>query len=208
MGKYMRKCKGVGEVAVMEIGQVGGVRTRARTLAMAAKRRKVRSGELEFSPSLVQLRRRRRVVNTPQNPVSPATSRNSSPSSDNIPASCCSSNGSTEVASERLKFADLEEIERSAFNFTCGGGERRDATPSTSELGEEESGELESTAGPSEACSRRRETAERTPSEAELEEFFSTAEKDLQKKFTEKYNYDIAKDVPLQGRYEWVRVKP
>lgn len=80
------------------------------------------------------------------------------------------------------------------------------------------------------------------PSEAELDEFFAAAEKDLHKHFAEKYNslslspsffthlyllfskffseksiiihesaccnrynFDFAKEEPLEGRYEWVR---
>ncbi|KAK4742315.1 hypothetical protein SAY87_000316 [Trapa incisa] len=46
------------------------------------------------------------------------------------------------------------------------------------------------------------------PPQEEIEEFFSVAEKYEQKRFTEKYNYDIARDVPLQGRYQWVSLKP
>ena len=69
------------------------------------------------------------------------------------------------------------------------------------------------------------------PSEAELDVFFAAAEKDLHKHFAEKYknslslpspffskfcithesaccnryNFDFAKEEPLEGRYEWVR---
>ncbi|KAL8156247.1 hypothetical protein AgCh_001373 [Apium graveolens] len=46
------------------------------------------------------------------------------------------------------------------------------------------------------------------PSTEEIEEFFSAAEKHEQKRFEEKYNYDIVKDVPLEGRYQWVCLKP
>lgn len=49
-----------------------------------------------------------------------------------------------------------------------------------------ESGELESTARPRESNPRRRSAAEKMPSEAELEEFFAAAEKNLQKKFIDK----------------------
>lgn len=49
-----------------------------------------------------------------------------------------------------------------------------------------ESGVLESTAKPHEVSSRRCPEAEKLPSEAELEEFFAAAEKDLQKKFIDK----------------------
>ncbi|KAK9678566.1 hypothetical protein RND81_11G219700 [Saponaria officinalis] len=46
------------------------------------------------------------------------------------------------------------------------------------------------------------------PSESEIEDFFSSAEKDLQKRFSDKYNFDVVKDVPLEGRYEWAEIKP
>ncbi|XP_047983130.1 cyclin-dependent kinase inhibitor 7-like isoform X2 [Salvia hispanica] len=46
------------------------------------------------------------------------------------------------------------------------------------------------------------------PSAAELERFFAAAEKYEQKRFAQKYNYDIVKDVPLEGRYHWVRLLP
>lgn len=212
MGKYIRKRKGLGEVSVMEVAQVG-VRTRARAMAAensgGEKRRKVSSvGELRFSSSLVQLRSRSQVSVTPENSVSPADSsdRCVSASSDHVMASCCSSNGSMEK--ESLKFADLEgesaEIETSRYKLDRR--ERRETTP-PNEF-QAESGELESTAKPSEASSRRISMVEKMPPEAELEEFFAAAEKSIRKQFTEKYNYDIVKDLPLEGRYEWVKLKP
>ncbi|XP_043710893.1 cyclin-dependent kinase inhibitor 1-like [Telopea speciosissima] len=232
MGKYMRKCKGIGET-LMEVAQVG-VTTRARTLAMAAaaaeaatatstggtKRRKVSSGELRFSSSCVQLQSRRLPVISQENPVSPANSDNSdqvitedrcsSPNSDHFQASRCSSNGSTEFVNENLGSVDLEgesecfHIENLTTYSDCR--QRRETTPS-SEL-RPESGDLESTARPAEANSRCRSTAEKMPTEAEIDEFLTAAEKKEQKRFTVKYNFDILKDIPLEGRYEWVRVKP
>ncbi|XP_073313310.1 cyclin-dependent kinase inhibitor 7-like [Primulina huaijiensis] len=50
--------------------------------------------------------------------------------------------------------------------------------------------------------------AEKMPSADEIEEFFAAAEKCDQKRFAEKYNYDFLKDVPLEGRYQWVRLRP
>ncbi|GMJ12774.1 hypothetical protein HRI_004946600 [Hibiscus trionum] len=47
-----------------------------------------------------------------------------------------------------------------------------------------------------------------TPSQAEIDEFFSVTEKYEQKRFIEKYNYDTVKDMPVDGRYQWVRLKP
>ncbi|CAK9167136.1 unnamed protein product [Ilex paraguariensis] len=228
----MKKCTGIGEESVMNVGQIGVRLTRARaalavasavTSSRTSKRRKVSSGKLELSSLLAKLRRRRRVLVTPQNSTSPPTSGNSRrqmtssnvlrqrTSSDHALASYCSSNGSSELANGIVKFVDLEEeesaeVETSTFDIHCRERERREMTPA-SEL-RAESGELEPTGRPSEASSRRRSTAlEKMPSEAELEEFFAATEKNVQKCFAEKYNYDIVKDVPLEGRYEWIQLK-
>ncbi|KAL3730550.1 hypothetical protein ACJRO7_027550 [Eucalyptus globulus] len=56
--------------------------------------------------------------------------------------------------------------------------------------------------------SERRPSAAETPSRAELESFFSAAEECERQRFAEKYNYDVAMDAPLEGRYEWIRLKP
>ncbi|KAF9589420.1 hypothetical protein IFM89_023696, partial [Coptis chinensis] len=82
----------------------------------------------------------------------------------------------------------------------------REKTPSSSLR--QESDEQESMERPT-SVSRHRSMGEmKTPSEAEIDEFFSTAEKDEQRRFTDKFNFDIMKDLPLKGRYEWVRLKP
>ncbi|KAE9449757.1 hypothetical protein C3L33_18343, partial [Rhododendron williamsianum] len=190
MGKYMRKCGGIAEVAAVEMAHVG-VRTRARALAMAisaaANRRKIGGGVSKHSPSLVQLRSRRRPIAKPLN-SGPQTSsddhRSSGPRSDHVTTSCCSSDASSEIVTGRFKIVDPEM--------------------------EAESGELESTATLSEANSRSEATAktwtEKIPSEAEIEEFFAAAESEVEKRFREKYNFDLVNFVPLEGRYEWVRV--
>ncbi|XP_050291696.1 cyclin-dependent kinase inhibitor 7-like [Quercus robur] len=206
----VRKCRGIAEIAVMEVAQVGVRTTRAReglassaaaaaaaATTTAAKRRKLNAGDLN-SPS----------SSSPYVPlvITPAENdeRCSSPSSVHAAMSCCSSNGSSSLAEEveNFKFVDLQddnsEVETSTYSCYR---ERRETTPSS---------ELESTARPTPASTRRRSTVEKSimPTESELEEFFSAAEKDLQKRFKEKYNYDIVKDAPLEGRYEWIRLKP
>lgn len=119
----------------MEVAKVG-VRTRARaaldtTSSGTAKRRKVNAGELVklSSPYNVQLPSRRRVVNTAsdKNLVLPTTSSaesniigrrrttleeecSSSSSSDHCQVSCCSSNDSSGLAEDRIKFLDLVEV--------------------------------------------------------------------------------------------------
>ncbi|XAR73978.1 hypothetical protein NMG60_11008122 [Bertholletia excelsa] len=215
MGKYMRKYKRIGEIAVMEVGHAG-VRKRARAIAIAAeassgnKRRKAAPRELRCSPSIFQLRSGGRVKVKPKDSVSPSTSRIlvqrtvsndrcSSDSSDNFPTSCCSSTASSDRAKQGFKVSDLEDDSVQIETSTCeyfGPRERREMT-SSSEVQVE-----------SEANSRPRLSVEKMPSDPELEEFFAVAEKDLQKRFAEKYNYDIIKDVPLEGRYDWIRLKP
>ncbi|CAK8577514.1 unnamed protein product [Lathyrus sativus] len=42
--------------------------------------------------------------------------------------------------------------------------------------------------------------------EDEIDEFFAKFEREEQKLFSEKYNFDIVRDMPLEGRYEWVNL--
>ncbi|CAI9107440.1 OLC1v1006791C1 [Oldenlandia corymbosa var. corymbosa] len=60
------------------------------------------------------------------------------------------------------------------------------------------------------AENRRSQSAilENIPSTAEIEEFFARADQQQQRQFIERYNFDIVNDVPLPGRYEWVKVQP
>ncbi|KAI8542174.1 hypothetical protein RHMOL_Rhmol08G0118300 [Rhododendron molle] len=196
MGKYARqkkeKCKGIGEIEVMEVAHDVGVKTRARALSVeagasskTAKKRKVSSGrESKLSTtSLIQLRSRRR-------PASPAASR-------------CSSNACSDVGGGSAKVVDLEDVQIETSTCFFGNRGRRETTPSSEN--QAESGDLGPMARPTEANSS---SAGVMPSEIELDEFFAAAEKDIQKRFTDKYNYDVANDVPLGGRYEWIQLKP
>ncbi|KAM7265881.1 hypothetical protein ACFE04_003564 [Oxalis oulophora] len=54
----------------------------------------------------------------------------------------------------------------------------------------------------------RNDTQRHGPTSLELEEFFSNAEKQNRRLFIEKYNFDIANDSPLPGRYEWAKLSP
>jgi len=46
------------------------------------------------------------------------------------------------------------------------------------------------------------------PPPEEVEAFLAAAESTLARRFAAKYNYDVVKDAPMDGRYEWVRVGP
>ncbi|RLN35489.1 cyclin-dependent kinase inhibitor 6 [Panicum miliaceum] len=48
----------------------------------------------------------------------------------------------------------------------------------------------------------------RPPPPEEVEAFLAAAESSLARRFAAKYNYDVVKDAPMDGRYEWVRVGP
>ncbi|KAJ8770749.1 hypothetical protein K2173_021396 [Erythroxylum novogranatense] len=216
------------------MSEIAGVRTRPRSLALetvvstvTAKKRKINREELNTSTSYVKFRsttadttrrtrssnrRRERVTITTENLVSQSPEVNSdfwsvidedwcaSPRSDHASTSCCSSNG----PSDRVKFADLKEksVEgETSMDYSCG--ERRETT-SSSELLDD----LDSTTRPLETSSGRSSTtAKKIPTESELEEFFAEAEKGSKEYFM-KYNYDIEKDEPLEGRWEWFRLKP
>ncbi|XP_039010515.1 cyclin-dependent kinase inhibitor 7-like [Hibiscus syriacus] len=117
--------------------------------------------------------------------------------------SCCpSSIGSSEKRNIQLPDLEGESIEVEASAHLNFRESRRETTPSS------EQEDLDSTSRTSEANSRRRSTVEKMPTEVELEEFFAAAEKQVKKQFAEKYNYDIVKDEPLEGRYQWVRLNP
>ncbi|XP_038973927.1 cyclin-dependent kinase inhibitor 1-like [Phoenix dactylifera] len=234
----MRKCRGVGgEVGVMEVSQVVGMRTRSRTLALAsasaaaaaAAAEKERAGSKRrkaaepagVQNSYLQLRSRSlvmtpRIARTPANPGGPRARGPSPASSDRL--SRCSSNASSEVVSvegrrRRLRSGDREgddDLETSPCYFERS--RERKETPPPSEL-RGESCNLESTAG--KRKSRRSATVEAaaiaTVEAAEIEVFFAAAERAASENlqiFGVKYNYDVSNDVPLDGRYEWHRVKP
>ncbi|GFQ05089.1 cyclin-dependent kinase inhibitor 6 [Phtheirospermum japonicum] len=201
MGRYVRQHERSGEVAEM---------------AAVGSKREFILEESELSASSVRLKTRRLAVTaSPEDSASPASSGNStceSVSSVNVLASCCSSSRSSELAKESPKFADLEEnavnveyIATSAGHSVDFRDRREQMTPSSEDQAQR--GELESTARPPESNPHRRSTAEKMPTEDELEDFFAAAEKNLQKQFIDKYNFDIVKDEPLEGRYEWVPVQ-
>ncbi|KAK3133533.1 hypothetical protein QOZ80_6AG0537710 [Eleusine coracana subsp. coracana] len=50
----------------------------------------------------------------------------------------------------------------------------------------------------------------RSPPKGEVEAFLAAAERESSHalRFATKYNYDVVKDAPMDGRYEWVRVRP
>ncbi|KAL6963991.1 hypothetical protein U1Q18_034997 [Sarracenia purpurea var. burkii] len=142
--------------------------------------------------------------NSQENSVSPVTP--DSEASDLVPASQCSSNHSLDFAKHDLRSVDPKvESESHAKDF-----DTEVSTLTKCRCGETtQSSDLKSSPAmkPSKPSLHQKHPALKMP-EKELDELFSALEKYEQKRFLDKYNYDIVNDVPLEGRYEWVRLKP
>ncbi|KAL8231324.1 hypothetical protein R6Q57_001102 [Mikania cordata] len=194
----------------------------------SAKRRKVGNGELRLSSSRsvrITGLDGEDVINTSEKKelISGPCADETSCCSGDTPASCCSSDGSIMLKPTCVDLEEKAEIETTVRgnsdrieslhhqinsqllspNFMAGYL----TTPASEST--VDSGELQSTqTQPVKIDSRRTVPPVKTPPAAELEEFFSAAEKDLQNRFKDKYNYDIVNDVPLKGRFEWIQLKP
>ncbi|KAG6422652.1 hypothetical protein SASPL_113029 [Salvia splendens] len=126
-------------------------------------------------------------------------------SCESVSPSCCSNSkheDSSDVVEMSPRSADLENADSHSAEISTSTGRvlSREATP-TSELYGDSEHILLQLPSPNKESSM--------PSAEELDGFFfAAAEKYKQKRFAEKYNYDIVKDVPLEGRYHWVRLLP
>lgn len=224
MRKYSAKCKGVvGEIAVV------GMRTRdSEVLAVAASassatssspEKKVRKAETT-SYDVHKLRTRRRVeensatssasfrLETSASDVvvvfTAAENCSSGEISSELPASCSSCNGAGEVVKDQSESAADPEVEsalRTSKYLDCRSAARRE----NKLIGALKSDDLDS---PPRHPDAKSTVQIKMPSDSEVEEFFAAAEKGLHKRFSEKYNFDVVKDIPLEGRYEWIPIKP
>ncbi|XP_060192837.1 cyclin-dependent kinase inhibitor 1-like isoform X3 [Lycium barbarum] len=144
------------------------------------KKRKMCDGDLEMSPTVARVRSRHSGVLVAL-------------ASLDSPVSELSSNGNTvssKPADDSVKIAN-------------SNSEVRESVLLSSEC---KVHKLETTPRRQHAKPRRLFTETKMPSEVDqLDEFLAAAEKDLHKRFAEKYNFDFAKEEPLEGRYEWIR---
>ncbi|KAJ8471341.1 hypothetical protein OPV22_025684 [Ensete ventricosum] len=208
MGKYTRKCsRGVEKLSVME---VVGVRRRARAQAQArvpavavaadaasarsSERRKTaprRSTEVVETSSYLQLRSRRRLFMTFRRPrLLAANSAAYSTGAAMEGVSRCSSNVSGDMVVDEQEGEGVERL-------TCNFGSRRARETSPSRDARREASDRKSTTATS---------TSRTRTQVEIEEFFEAAEMEQAQRFAAEYNYDVIGDVPLDGRFEWVRI--
>ncbi|TMW89924.1 hypothetical protein EJD97_016445 [Solanum chilense] len=183
MGKYLRKSGHVMESSSL------GVRTRSTTLALQRLQSSSSSTPPPSLPSAsdscyLQLRSRRL-----HKPPTPIPCPNSHPHSASV---------------DEISFPDNN------LHFQHTHRSTRESTPCSLVR------EVDEMVNPGSAT-RRTElntTTQRTrnfilrniPSAHEIEDFFTFAEQQQQRLFMEKYNFDVVNDVPLSGRYEWIRV--
>ncbi|KAH7575227.1 hypothetical protein JRO89_XS02G0065500 [Xanthoceras sorbifolium] len=189
----------------------------ASSTSLSPKRTKFTSQQLKES----------KLPSTTNDVVSPPQKTTSSGLfSHKFSTSRCSSNGFHEIVKDSFTFADLEVDSFETEVSTCNNNNSQ-FSKETSSLSEicgdsEDTSSMDSPPKNQPPESRRRITTEgvKMPSLAEIDEFFSSAEKYEQNRFAEKirsdahgahfsmYNYDVVKDVALEGRYQWVRLKP
>lgn len=128
-------------------------------------------------------------------------------SSEVSSVSCCSCH---EEASQAVnESSSVLDLEAKGFNTPDTTFTKLKSFSTFSEVSGDSDGlELREKSSPALASCRKILPTVRMPPQDEIEEFFSVAEKYEQKRFAEKYNYDVVKDAPLEGgRYQWVRLK-
>ncbi|KAJ8534581.1 hypothetical protein K7X08_016309 [Anisodus acutangulus] len=218
MGKYLRKAKITGDVAVMEVSQATlGVRTRARTLALQRLQSSTTTTPPPSSSDTCYLQLRSRRLEKPKTKVSEEhpesdSRQNSKPISHSRFLVSSAKSGSVSISQkdgfEDVKnrgrvtedVDDLEPRDRSTRESTpCSLVREADAMVNSGSVTRQT--ELNTT-----AQRTRNSILRNIPSVHEIEEFFTFAEQQQQHLFMEKYNFDVANDLPLSGRYEWIRV--
>ncbi|PKU83642.1 cyclin-dependent kinase inhibitor 5 [Dendrobium catenatum] len=198
MGKYMRKAKLNGEVALMEVSAQSsiGVRTRARTLALQRLEKSSFSPAADNSSSssscYLQLRSRR--LEKPA--VGIKTKDSLEPKILDAAEASPEADGGLEVSFGE-NVLDLEARDRETTPCSLIRNSETLSTPG-------------STTRPTVTavlnCRVLNTTHQNIPSTHEMEEFFAGSERLQQRTFIEKYNFDPVNDCPIPGRYEWVKL--
>ncbi|KAL4587965.1 hypothetical protein LXL04_000842 [Taraxacum kok-saghyz] len=223
MGKYMRKANLTGDmVAVMDVSQSSlGVRTRAKTLALQKLRATKSTATPPESPaaekhselSYLQLRSRRLEKPTFQQ-LTCCRQQNPNPN----PMISSGVSGSVGSGSLDTEFKAGEETEESCYfgenNIDFDGRERstRESTPcslrnDTYDIYAHGSSSSTRSMNLEPSRTSRNLITKNMPFTQEIEEFFARHDQEQQRRFADKYNFDIAKEKPIGGRYEWVQVQ-
>ncbi|WCJ33219.1 Cyclin-dependent kinase inhibitor family protein [Euphorbia peplus] len=227
MGKYMRKVKTTGEVAVMDLSL--GVRTRAKTLALQRQARLPPSPPAS-SAGYLQLRSRR-LVKPPvllHDSKRPKQGKNSEAHNPNpnldagsivrVPPEDSPTLGSrvNEDGVEGNKESGDLGVEGSfgenVLDIEGRGRYSRESTPCSLIRDPETIRTPSSTTRPTNSTETDRRIQNSThrhiPTAQEMDQFFAKAELEQQRQFMEKYNFDPVNDKPLPGRYEWEKLDP
>ncbi|KAJ0249130.1 Cyclin-dependent kinase inhibitor 6 [Hirschfeldia incana] len=113
----------------------------------------------------------------------------------------CLSSESYEIAktSPTVAAVDLQEedhqLAETETSTSITSSIRKEVNPAVGEITEMESS----------TSAQKSPGVSKIPTPGEIEEFLSELEDKDQKRFIEKYNFDIVNDKPLQGRYKWDR---
>ncbi|KAM0832593.1 hypothetical protein ACQ4PT_064798 [Festuca glaucescens] len=234
MGKYMRKSKASGEVAVMEVGgALLGVRTRSRTLALQQRtssplRRADDPPPHQAAGDYLELRSRRLEKQPPPGPKDKEAPLASAAAGWKEQAAAFAAEGfETDLeASFGDNVLDWDAMERCLMHFqlsklrplpfagccSCSALTARRSTRETTPCSLIRTSETISTPGSATRTSNPSRRGTQTPicryipSSLEMEEFFDAAERQQHQAFREKYNFCPANECPLPGRYEWARI--
>ncbi|XP_051141603.1 cyclin-dependent kinase inhibitor 5-like [Andrographis paniculata] len=226
MGKCTRKLRASGDVSSMDVSPSSlGVRTRARILALQQHQAassadaspqspkpdylELRSRRLEKLPVLGKYFRNSR--NASASEQSAARGNEENPKIENLPEKPYT--GSVfEGRNGVFEDGDSEvEVSFGENNLEMDVRERttRESTPCSS-IGTVATmpGSSTKRKTPALANQRFRDTLRNISIADEIEAFFALAEQPQQRNFIEKYNFDILNDMPLPGRYEWIKATP
>ncbi|XP_038888693.1 cyclin-dependent kinase inhibitor 3-like [Benincasa hispida] len=221
MGKYFKKSKLTAAIALMEVSPHSspGLRTRAaKTLALQRLNKSALASSSSSSSSSSYLQLRSRRLEKP-----PILRQHQKANPD---GECCRGRLTLECSStdsEKRKLGvgetqsgnvwDVEDV----FSENClefGGenwgtaGKMHSSVARDSSSNETSHSTRMETISSSTKSRVEMELLKSFPSANDIEEFFAHEELWHQRTFIQKYNFDFASDMPLQGRYEWVQVVP
>ncbi|KAF8013692.1 hypothetical protein BT93_I1528 [Corymbia citriodora subsp. variegata] len=146
-------------------------------------------------------------------PPLPASSEGSPPHRGSCVAgdrpSCCrcgqlrSAAQPRESSNKRKRFSgsEAENLKIETGDKTCADGNPRRETPAPSLDARRRP---QTQPPPSAAPGANAGKVKAACAAAEIEAYLSAVEREQQRRFAEKYNYDVVNDVPLEGRYEWI----
>ncbi|WVZ55375.1 hypothetical protein U9M48_006044 [Paspalum notatum var. saurae] len=210
MGKYMRKGKVSGEVAVMEVpgGALLGVRTRSRTLALQRAQRPlddaVEDAAAAAAGEYLELRSRRLEKPHKEPPPPPHAHRRGAAgrkaAAAEEPPALADDDVEVSFGENVLDFdANMERSTRETTPCSLIRSSEMISTPGSTT-------KSKTSSSMTHRCRLEASICRFIPSSLEMEEFFAAAEEQEQHTFREKYNFCPVNGCPLPGRYEWTRL--